>query len=285
MIHEETFALAEERLVVNKKYAARRTVEPSLLQGLVHCRQCGYALYRTSTRSTARKIFYYRCLGSDAYRYDGQARCDQRPIRLDLLESIVWAEVLRLLEDPALIQTELDRRLEVARQTHPAQRRQETLHRDLARVQKSMERLLTAYQEDLLSLAELRRRMPALRQRELALHAEVESLSAQFSDQAAYLRLAETLSAFLGRMRENVHTLDIAERQRIVRLLVKEVVVSSDSITIRHSIPTPVPSSGNPDDSSTLHQSSEGQRSAASYPLCTRSDQSGVGQLVPPLHV
>ncbi len=271
LIPEETFALAEERLVVNKKYAARRTVEPSLLQGLVHCRQCGYALYRTSTRSTARKIFYYRCLGSDAYRYDGQARCDQRPIRLDLLESLVWAEVLRLLEDPALIQTELDRRLEVARQTHPAQRRQETLHRDLARVQKSMERLLTAYQEDLLSLAELRRRMPALRQRELALQAEVESLSAQFSDQAAYLRLAETLTAFLGRMRENVHTLDIAERQRIVRLLVKEVVVASDSITIRHSIPTPVPSSGNPDDSSSLHQSSGGQRSAASYPLCTRS--------------
>ncbi len=168
LIHEETFALAEERLVVNKKYAARHTVEPSLLQGLVHCRQCGYALYRTSNRSTARKIFYYRCLGSDAYRYEGQARCDQRPIRLDLLESIVWAEVLRLLEDPALIQSELDRRLEVVRQTHPAQRRQETLHRDLARVQKSMERLLTAYQEDLLSLAELRRRMPALRQRELA---------------------------------------------------------------------------------------------------------------------
>jgi len=278
LINEETFALAEERLVVNKKYAARRTVEPSLLQGLVHCRQCGYALYRTSTRSTARKIFYYRCLGSDAYRYDGQARCDQRPIRLDLLESIVWAEVLRLLEDPALIQTELDRRLEVARQTHPAQRRQETLHRDLARVQKSMERLLTAYQEDLLSLAELRRRMPALRQRELALHAEVESLSAQFSDQAAYLRLAETLSAFLGRMRENVHTLDSAERQRIVRLLVKEVVVGSDTITIRHSIPTPVPSSGNPDDSSPLHQSSGGQRSAASYPLCTRRAVAAAGQ-------
>ncbi len=277
LINEETFALAEERLVVNKKYAARRTVEPSLLQGLVHCRQCGYALYRTSTRSTARKIFYYRCLGADAYRYEGQARCDQRPIRLDLLESIVWAEVLRLLEDPALIQSELGRRLEAARQAHPAQRRQEALNRDLARVQQSMERLLTAYQEDLLSLEELRRRMPALRQRELALQGEMASLSAQFSDQAAYLRLAETLSAFLGRMRENVHTLDIVERQRIVRLLVKEVVVGSDSITIRHSIPTPVPSSGNPDDSSSPDQSPGSHRSATSYPLCTRSAVAAAG--------
>ena len=88
-----------------------------------------------------------------------------------------------------------------------------------------MERLLTAYQEDLLSLDELRRRMPVLRQREQALQAEFASLSAQFADQAAYRCLAQTLSAFLGRIRENVQTLDIPDRQRVVRLLVKEVVV------------------------------------------------------------
>ena len=35
----------------------------------------------------------------------------------------------------------------------------------MVRARKSMDRLLTAYQEDLLSLDELRRRMPDLRQR------------------------------------------------------------------------------------------------------------------------
>ncbi|WP_408601718.1 recombinase zinc beta ribbon domain-containing protein [Paraburkholderia heleia] len=60
--------MAQERLERNRKHASRRTREPSILQGLVHCRQCGYALYRTSTRSGARKIYYYRCLGSDAWR-------------------------------------------------------------------------------------------------------------------------------------------------------------------------------------------------------------------------
>jgi site-specific DNA recombinase len=268
LIGEDTFALAEERLIANKKYAARRTIEPSILQGLVHCRDCGYALYRTSTRSSARKIYYYRCLGSDAWRYEGKAKCDQRPIRLDLLERIVWSEIVRLLEEPALIQAELTRRLEAARNAHPAKRRRETLERDLVRVRKSMERLLTAYQEDLLSLEELRRRMPALRQREQTLQTELESLSAQFADQAAYLRLAETLSAFLGRLRENVQILDVAERQRIVRLLVKEVVVGHDNITIRHSIPTAVPSSGSSDGSSSPHGSSN-HRSPTSYALCT----------------
>jgi site-specific DNA recombinase len=98
LVSEETFALAQENLEQNKRHAPRRTIEPSILQGLVHCRQCGYALYRTSTRSSARKIYYYRCLGSDAYRHAGLALCHQKPIRQDLLDQLVWTEILRLLE-------------------------------------------------------------------------------------------------------------------------------------------------------------------------------------------
>ena len=49
VVSEETFALAEELLERNKRTAPRRTLEPSLLQGMVSCRKCGYALYRTST--------------------------------------------------------------------------------------------------------------------------------------------------------------------------------------------------------------------------------------------
>lgn len=285
LIGEDTFALAEEHLATNKKHAARRTIEPSILQGLVHCRHCGYALYRTSTRSSARKIYYYRCLGSDAYRYEGKAKCDQRPIRLDLLENIVWSEVVRLLEDPTLIQAELSRRLEAARNAHPAKRREETLTRDLARVRKSMERLLTAYQEQLMSLEELRRRMPALRQREQALQAELESLNAQFADQAAYLRLAETLSAFLGRLRENVQTLDVAARQRIVRLLVKEVVVGQDSITIRHSIPSASRSSGGGNGLSNPAGASGGDPFGKGYLLCTWRGITIARQRVPALRL
>ena len=60
-----------------------------------------------------------------------------------------------------------------------------------------MERLLTAYQEDLLSLEQLRDRMPLLRQREQTLRHELNALVEQTRERAAHLRLAETLSAFL----------------------------------------------------------------------------------------
>jgi len=134
IVSEETFALARERLETNKVYAPRRTITPSVVQGLVSCSKCGYALYRTSTRSSARKIYYYRCLGSDAYRHLGKFICDNRPVRQDLLDEVVWTEIVRLLEDPQLIQNEIDRRLAAARKADPTKRREEALRRELVRI-------------------------------------------------------------------------------------------------------------------------------------------------------
>jgi site-specific DNA recombinase len=248
LIAEEVFARAQELLHENKVRARRRTITPSVVQGLVSCRKCGYALSRTSTRSSARRIHYYRCLGSDGWRHLGGPVCKSRPVRQDLLDQIVWTEVMRLLEDPALIEQELDRRLVAARAADPTKQREQTMQRELVRVDKGIERLLTAYQEALVSLEQLRERMPPLRQREQTLRSELHALAEQTRDRAAYLRLAETLSAFLARLRLAADTLDILERQRIVRLVVKEVLVDEDTIVIRHCIPLPSgpPAGGNP---------------------------------------
>ena len=282
IVPEETFAQAEELLERNKRTSPRRTVEPSLLQGMVSCRQCGYALYRTSTRSSARKITYYRCLGSDRYRHLPGPPCDTPPIRQDLLDGLVWTEVLRLLEEPALIRQEIDRRLNAARANCPTRHREADLNRELARVRKSMERLLTAYQEDLLSLDQLRRRMPGLRQREQSLHSELQALRDQAADEAAVLRLTETLDSFLQRLRETAETLDIHQRQKILRLLVKEVLVGKDSITIRHSIQIP----RDPDAAGRAENSTLGRLSAEppSYLLRSGGHHARVSQCRPRRH-
>jgi site-specific DNA recombinase len=275
LIDEPTFARAQELLQENKVRAQRRTIAPSLVQGLVSCRRCGYALSRTSTRSSARLIHYYRCIGSDAWRRLGGPRCTTRPVRQDLLDTTVWTEVMRLLEDPALIQQELDRRLAVARAADPTTQRERTVQRDLVRMDKSIERMLTAYQEDLLSLEQLRERMPPLRQREQALRTELQSIAEQTRERAVYLSLAETLSMFLGRLRVAADTLEMVERQRIVRLIVKEVLVADDTIVIRHCIPVP---SGPPNGSSPASDPSDDLADNRSYLLRTGRHQSLAGQ-------
>jgi len=248
IVSEETFALAQERLQANKIHAPRRTVTPSVVQGLVSCTKCGYALYRTSTRSSARKIHYYRCLGSDTYRHLSGPVCNNRPIRQDLLDDVVWTEIVRLLEDPRLIQNELERRLMAAREADPTKRRDEALRRDLVRIRKGIDRLLAAYQEGLLPIEELRERMPELRRREQASNAELQAIADRSVTRAAYLRLAETLNTFLTRLRSSAGALDVSERQRIMRLLVKEVLVGDDKIIIRHCIPLPNRSGDGPPD-------------------------------------
>ena len=239
LVSEESFARAQELLHENKIRSRRRTITPSVVQGLVSCQKCGYAFSRTSTYTSARKIhYYYKCIGSDSWRKLGGPVCDnKRFVRQDLLDQIIWAEVVRLLEDPTLIQQELDRRLAAARSSDPTKRREQSLQRELTRVGKSLERLLTAYQEELLSLEQLRERMPALRQREQTLRAELQAIADQANDRANFLRLAETLTAFLARLRSAADTLDVTERQRIVRLVIKEILVGDDTIIIRHCIP------------------------------------------------
>jgi site-specific DNA recombinase len=231
--------LAQEQLEKNKRHSPRRTIEPTLLQGILVCAHCGYGIYRISTRTSRRRIYYYRCLGSDAYRHLKGAPCDCRPIRQDFLDAAVWAEIIRLLEDPGLIQSELNRRLEAARNTDPLRRRTDSLQKERMRLANRMERLVTAYQEDLISLDELRHRMPELRKQENAVQSEMESLETAAADQTRYLLLADTLADFREKIRARANTIDVLQRQKILRLLVKEVLVGKDTITIRHSIPIP----------------------------------------------
>ena len=243
LIDEATFALAQERLETNKQFSRRRTVEPSLLQSILVCERCGYGLYRSAARTTKQKLYYYRCIGSDRWRQLKHAVCECPPVRQDYLDGVVWNEVIRLLEDPALLQAEITRRLEAAKQADPAQQRQQHLLREQVRLEKSMERLLTAYQESLLSLDELRKRIEPLRKQHAATQAELQALETAAADQQRYLRLVESLAPFQARLRARAESMDIGERQRIVRLLIKEVIVGPQSITIRHCLPmTPNPS-------------------------------------------
>ena len=41
LVSEEVFALAQKQLEKNKHHSPRRTVEPTLLQGMLVCEQCG----------------------------------------------------------------------------------------------------------------------------------------------------------------------------------------------------------------------------------------------------
>jgi site-specific DNA recombinase len=62
-------------------------------------------------------------------------------------------------------------------------------------------------------------------------------LDAQLADRQVYLTLADNLEHFLTTLRDKTSTATLTERQRLLRLLVKDVHIGPDKIAIRHSIP------------------------------------------------
>jgi len=184
IVDEDTFDRVAQRLADNKRFASRNAKMPSLLQGLAACASCGYGYYRTSTRTTNKKIYYYRCLGSDDYRHQGGRVCGNKPVRADHLDTVVWDHV-----------------------------------------------------EQLITIDELRARMPDLRARETNLRNQIEALNNQLADREAYLKLASDLEGFLTQLHAKAELSTVDERQRVLRLLVKDVLVGPDKITIRHRIP------------------------------------------------
>jgi site-specific DNA recombinase len=259
IITQAIFDIAQERLKSNKLHSQRNTKVETLLQGMMVCSECGYSLYRSYTETSAKKrIYYYRCFGSDAYRFEGVRKCDCKPVRQDYLDNVVWEEIVELLRDPTLIKREIEKRVEETKKTSPVLLQKAAIVKQRAKLSQSMDKLLDAYQEGLIPLSQLRKRMPELQKRVNASDKEMENLTNHelALDQRLLLMDVQSFSNQLGL---NVNELDIKEKKKVLRLLVKEVVVGDDVVEIRHSIPL---------------NEAKNEQNEKSYQLCKRSAKS-----------
>ena len=238
-----TFERVQQRLADNKRFAARNTKVPSLLQGLAACSACGYGYYRTSARTTSRKIYYYRCLGSDHYRYEGGRVCGNKPVRADYLDDVVGPH-----HRPARRPGPDPRRDHQAARAGPHRRPGDPAAQAARAGTGQGHRLGHRHDRGVLRAADhhrrARARMPHLRARETSLRSQIDALDAQTADRDAYPTLAGDLEGFLAQLRGSAATATVEERQRVLRLLIKEILIGPEKITIRHRIPAPAGGTG-----------------------------------------
>lgn len=117
LIDEALFESVQQQLQENRRRARQgKRGARYLLQGLLTCAQCGYAYYgkaisNKAAKGKTRNYAYYRCIGTDAYRFGGERICDNLQVRTDRLDQLVWDEVSLLLENPQRLEQEYQRRL------------------------------------------------------------------------------------------------------------------------------------------------------------------------------
>src|SRR3954465_9305992 len=177
LVSEDLFGAVQAQLEENRQ---RRRDRPGggryLLQGLVVCKRCGYGCYgkstgRASTEGPGRVPYaYYRCTGSDAYRFGGQRLCWNKQVRTDMLDAAVWDDVRQLLSEPERVRAEYERRLQ-GEEAGPS-REVDQVNKLINNVKKMISRLIDAYGDGLLDKSEFEPRISAARERLAKLETE-----------------------------------------------------------------------------------------------------------------
>ena len=182
-------------------------------------------------RTASRSLGHYRCTGTDGHRFDGQRRCNARPLPVEPLDAAVWSEVCRLLEDPARVMGEYQRRLQAVR-TGPRRPELETVERQLAKLRGGMGRLIDSYAEGVISKAEFEPRLAGMRQRVAKLEAEATMLQ-NVAEQARSLQLVVgKLETFAALVRGQLDEADWATRRDLIRPLVRRIEVDDQHVRV-----------------------------------------------------
>ncbi len=270
IINEALFAAVQEQLTENRRRHRQRTQGVRyLLQGLLVCQGCGYAFYGkpqscNSARGRRRGYVYYRCVGTDAYRFGGQPVCHNRQVRAELLEVAVWDDVRELLTHPDRIQHEYERRLNDQHQddTHVG----EQLTGLIQRSKRGIARLIDAYQDGMLEKHEFEPRIAAARGRLAQLEAAAQEAADRATQENALRLVIGQLDEFAGRVQQGLDHADWQLRRELIRALVKRVEVGEHDVRVLYKIS---PCDPDPEGRSMQH--------------CWRGDRGAAGAALPPL--
>ena len=240
LIDAELFALVQERFQEHRQRLRQPTATRYLLQGLLVCGCCQYAVCgRRSTRPDRKGACYYRCLGTDGSRFAGRSLCDNRMHRTDDLEALVWRNVCELLSEPERLRQEFERRQQPdADVADPAT--EASLKLSLTKVKQGQSRLLDAYTAGLVDMGDFQQRMEDLKKRQEQISARLSQAREQ-KQQAEHWRLAHSrLQEFADDIKESLASADWKTRRRILETIVKRVEMDKDRVRIVYKVPPSV---------------------------------------------
>jgi len=250
LVSEELFDAVAGQLEENRRRARiHRRGARYLLQGLVVCACCGYAYYGKPVSNRARKghprdYAYYRCVGTDAYRFGGQRVCTNPQVRTDRLEQAVWQQICQLLQDPERLVHEYERRLRAA-QKPPGQGDGDILDKQIAKLRQGISRLIDGYSEGYIDKGEFEPRIRRFKERLEVLESQAERLRDERQRHAELQLIIGRLEEFAAKVSAGLEGLDWSGRRELIRTLVKRVEIDQERVNVVFRVEDTMGGSGN----------------------------------------
>ena len=229
IVSESDFELAQIKLEENKKLASRNTKQPSILQGLLVCGHCKSSYYK---KARGKNYSYYSCGKRLTSR-----KCLAPSIRVEELDNLVWNHVIELLNNPRLLEIEIERRAMANNDHQATDQRLKEIDKELIRLSKAKDKLLDAYQDgECLTLEGLKGRLKSINLKFKSIEKEKKSLT-EFVNNEQRIDNLKSYTKNLQNQLQNSENLSIIQKQKVLRLVISEILITDEEVEVKHCIP------------------------------------------------
>ena len=238
IISEALFQSVQEQLAENRKAARQRSHGATyLLQGLTVCGHCRYAYYgkkvsRAAAKGHQRHYAYYRCIGTDAYRYGGERVCDNLQIRTDRLDDLVWQQVVELLAHPRRLKDEYERRLNALEKKEKTSSDTAALERQKLQLEKGKSRLIDSYADGTIDKNDFDPKVRQLKIRLEQIDHQIQESRRNNAGQSELFLVINRLEEFASAVHDRLDTIDFVMKREVILGLVKRVEIHKDEILV-----------------------------------------------------
>jgi site-specific DNA recombinase len=242
IVSSQIYEAARAQLERNQRLSQRNNRGQSyLLQGLTVCAKCGYAYYgKRVSRSSAKgkqQWAYYRCVGTDSYRFAGGRICDNKQIRVDQLDGYVWETVKGYLQNPEQLYEEWSRRCSADGENSDLRKQRDEIKQRLKKQERSLERLIDAYEAGVVELEELKTRSQIIRGRMEKNKQELQDAEKRLDETVNIQSVINRLEDFTARVDKRLDNLTWDEQRQLIRILVARVEIDAEGATVIYRVP------------------------------------------------
>jgi len=231
IIDQATWDRVQALLAKNARNRASETrrATPALLKGILRCGHCGKAMGATFTKRRGRRYRYYLCNHAGKSGFD---TCPVKSVAADQIEATVVDQLRGIFRSPEVIAATYRSFIEQAGQQQDGLRREkDALERRLVELKKAIRNLAKVAADG--PAAAVSDELRKVNDQCAAVEARLAELNAQLAQEQAALPSEQRVAEALRDIDPIWADLYPAEQERIVRLLVEQVVMEPDSLTVR----------------------------------------------------
>ena len=238
IVDRALFSAAQDQLRENRT-RARSGLRRSgyLLQGLTCCALCGYAFYGKTTRQRGKgrqltDFRYYRCSGTDGYRFGGERICTNTQIRAESVENAIWEYVTKIVKNPEIIDQDDD-----SEERNPGRENIDGLTLQLQKLRHGMERLIDSLAEGVIDRGQFTARMERTKVRIAEIEAKQGAQSTGEERRAHIRSLMSRLGVLSNHLESHLRDPDWATKREIIRAIVQRIEIGPAKVAVVLRLP------------------------------------------------